>query len=262
MKIYTYAIKKSKTIHLWIIESFWLKYLENSGFTPEKIKVDIDSLSISMEAGVSVDKLNEINNYELIKDLDNAVSFIHKCGAVHGDIKPSNIIKCGKVFKLIDFENSNFIGYKYTSAYTNGFRHPQFNYVADTKYDWWAAAATIYFIWCGQFLTIKKRAKLTKLTAGKTEVPLIVTKILEWSDAKSNTKIVVRPIDLYDRFIIYNELCGIFLDEYIINKHKKNINKIINNPFKYPVFRSAQECVLNQYTLTSILEQTNDMQIY
>lgn len=271
---------------MWIIESHWLKYFEKYAYTPNDVSIDIKTLSISMEAGVSIDKLQNINIHNLIKDLEVGINLLHSHGIIHGDIKPPNIIRCGVVFKLIDFEAANFIGYPYGALpYSEGFRHPKIACIADTRYDWWAAAATIYLIWSGRTLTDKRKLHLAKHIRRKiqvynnisevdglsdsdsfvelphgAEIPTIAIKIMQWCGAKSNTDVVTNPIDQYDKFIIYNELCGNFMDERIIARHKKNIAKLVANPLKFRVFRNAQECALNQHTLTSILGRTNGQQ--
>ena len=53
--------------------------------------------------------LTERDAAAIIRDIVQAVAYMHKKGLVHRDLKPENIVKCGNIWKIIDFGFSRSI---------------------------------------------------------------------------------------------------------------------------------------------------------
>ena len=74
-------------IHPHIIERKWCRFLDNK-------------FQLCMEVGEPVYKADE---RRILHDITQALYFMHSKGFIHRDVKPENIVKVGKVYKLIDF---------------------------------------------------------------------------------------------------------------------------------------------------------------
>lgn len=74
-------------IHPHIVERQWSRFFNNK-------------FQICMEMGIQVKKADQ---RRIVHDISQALYFMHSKGFIHRDVKPENIIKVGKVYKLIDF---------------------------------------------------------------------------------------------------------------------------------------------------------------
>ncbi len=95
-----YGISFNNNYYIFLEKCF--KTLENIQFTPKLLN-------------------------KCIKDIFKILQILNKKGYIHNDIKPDNIILCKKRFKLIDWENSNYIKDQSNILTKNGnlvFNHP------------------------------------------------------------------------------------------------------------------------------------------
>ena len=74
-------------IHPHIIERKSCRFIDNK-------------FQLCMELGEPVYKADE---RRILHDITQALYFMHSKGFIHRDVKPENIVKVGKVYKLIDF---------------------------------------------------------------------------------------------------------------------------------------------------------------
>ena len=73
--------------HPHIIETLWTRWLPNQ-------------FQKAMEVGKPVDYAPA---GRILHDIGQALCFLHSRGFIHRDVKPANIVRVGKVYKLIDF---------------------------------------------------------------------------------------------------------------------------------------------------------------
>jgi serine/threonine protein kinase len=89
-----------------------------------------------------------------------AVSFLHSCGIIHGDIKPSNILMYKNEIRLADFSLSSFLFNNekiYNSnCYTEKYRAPEIwaNQGYSYKADIWALGCTFHELLYGKSYSI------------------------------------------------------------------------------------------------------------
>ncbi len=114
----------------------------------------IDGPSLDSYARGRILDKNEVLN--LMKQLCDAVSFIHKHNVIHRDIKPRNILlRKSNVVKLIDFGTSR---YYYDQPISNeavispgGYTAPeQRRFISTPQSDIWSLGAVLYFLVTGR----------------------------------------------------------------------------------------------------------------
>ncbi|KDQ58167.1 hypothetical protein JAAARDRAFT_47314 [Jaapia argillacea MUCL 33604] len=66
----------------------------------------------------------EANRYDMVKDIAKGLAYLHGRGAIHGDLKPHNILIDGGVARLCDFGRSRVIGHRgYTTEFAGTYRY-------------------------------------------------------------------------------------------------------------------------------------------
>ena len=130
-------------VHKHIIKRYWTRFWDNK-------------FQICMEMGVPVD---HADGARLIHDISQGLAFMHSNGFVHRDVKPENIVRVGKVYKLIDFGLSRkMVGYARMTGYmcSRWYRPPELLRLDDYdlhKYDgrcdMWSLGVTAYYLQVG-----------------------------------------------------------------------------------------------------------------
>lgn len=131
-------------IHPHIIERKWCRFIDNK-------------FQLCMELGEPVYKADE---RRILHDITQALYFMHSKGFIHRDVKPENIVKVGKVYKLIDFGltrkshcNRVLTGY----MVSRWFRPPELLEAGrtaryDGRVDMYSLALTAYYLQHQKFL--------------------------------------------------------------------------------------------------------------
>jgi serine/threonine protein kinase len=187
-----YGISFNNNYYIFLEKCF--KTLENIQFTPKLLN-------------------------KCIKDIFKILQILNKKGYIHNDIKPDNIILCKKRFKLIDWENSNYIKDQSNILTKNGnlvFNHPIKFYRINIPYFGYK------FIYDHEILTYNYLFN--------KKMPLIIAEQVEKSFNKvveiynKNKDYYLKLIDLYSfaiTIIYIAEING------ITNYDKSFINKIL-----------------------------------
>ena len=187
-----YGISFNNNYYIFLEKCF--KTLENIQFTPKLLN-------------------------KCIKDIFKILQILNKKGYIHNDIKPDNIILCKKRFKLIDWENSNYIKDQSNILTKNGnlvFNHPIKFYRINIPYFGYK------FIYDHEILTYSYLFN--------KKMPIIIAEQVEKSFNKvvevynKNKDYYLKLIDLYSfaiTIIYIAEING------ITNYDKSFINKIL-----------------------------------
>ena len=125
-------------IHPHIIERHWCRFFDNK-------------FQLCMELGEPVHKADE---RRILHDITQALYFMHSKGFIHRDVKPENIVRVGKVYKLIDFglTRKGLCGMALTGyMVSRWFRPPELlkakgDIVYDGRVDMYSLALTAYFL--------------------------------------------------------------------------------------------------------------------
>jgi len=154
-----------------------------------------------------------------IKDIFKVLQILNKKEYIHNDIKPDNIILCKNRFKLIDWENSNYIKDQSYNIIKNGnlvFNHPIKYYRINIPY------LGYKFIYDHEILTYNYLFN--------KKMPIIIAEQVEKSFNKvvevynKNKDYYLKLIDLYSFAITVIYIAEI---NKIINYDKSFINKIL-----------------------------------
>ena len=125
-------------IHPHIIKRHWSRFFNNK-------------FQVLMEPGKPVYKADE---RRILHDICQALYFMHSKGFIHRDVKPQNIVRVGKVYKLIDFGLTRkglcdmaLTGY----MVSRWFRPPELleakgDILYDGRVDMYSLALTAYFL--------------------------------------------------------------------------------------------------------------------
>ncbi|KDQ58159.1 hypothetical protein JAAARDRAFT_177309 [Jaapia argillacea MUCL 33604] len=66
----------------------------------------------------------EVNRYEMVRDIAKGLAYLHERDAIHGDLKPHNILIDGGVARLCDIGRSRVIGHRgYTTEFSATYRY-------------------------------------------------------------------------------------------------------------------------------------------
>lgn len=125
-------------VHPHIIERKSCRFIDNT-------------FQLCMELGEPVYKADE---RRILHDITQALYFMHSKGFIHRDVKPENIVKVGKVYKLIDFgltrkSHCNRVLTGYTIS--RWFRPPELLEASlgaryDGRVDMYSLALTAYYL--------------------------------------------------------------------------------------------------------------------
>jgi serine/threonine protein kinase len=125
-------------VHPHIIERKWCRFVNNK-------------FQLCMELGQPVYKADE---RRILHDISQALYFMHSKGFIHRDVKPANIVRVGKVYKLIDFGLTRKTACKRTlTGYmiSRWFRPPELlradgDLYYDGRVDMYSLALAAYFL--------------------------------------------------------------------------------------------------------------------
>lgn len=82
------------------------------------------------------------NLHDLLLDTSMALSEVHRCGMVHGDVKPENVLLNGRGFELIDFGLSGTVGEEPLGG-SRSYVSPQHKSVRSPRDDIWSLGVTL-----------------------------------------------------------------------------------------------------------------------
>lgn len=164
IKIPNTKYNSRRKIHYLKYEISILEYFKTSNNVINMLKYHIEpynSFIVLEKLGGSLYDLiyhNTINNIRMNLDdvkkysryILEAIDEIHKCGILHGDIRPENILFNGDKIKIIDFGNSlykkDFSNRKMYPRGTRYYRPPEWILYADYDFsaDLWAFGCIVY----------------------------------------------------------------------------------------------------------------------
>lgn len=109
----------------FIVKRYWTRFMPNK-------------FQLCMELGTPLSSDMDVSYAQCFHDILQALYWIHENGFIHRDVKPQNIIRVGKTYKLIDFgltrrgcATSSMTGYTISRYY----RPPEMLDTYDATYD-------------------------------------------------------------------------------------------------------------------------------
>ena len=211
---------------------------------------------------------NEDEAAWIMKQLLNAVNYIHTNSICHRDIKPENILldtKKDNIIKIIDWGTARFFDKNKKMNKVSGTPY----YIApevlfekyDEKCDIWSCGIIMYILLCGYppFNGEHDKEILAKIKLGKFSFP-----DEEWIDVSEGAKDLIRKLLTYKPE--ERPAAGQCLDHYWIkDNNKRQVNttlgkKCLNNMRKFHAGRKLQQAALTyivNYLMTK--EEKNEM---
>lgn len=114
------------------------------------LKILMLEADCSLDVYIKKNKMLRSEKFSIAKQLSRGVNFLHSYNILHGDIKPNNILKYDKIFKLTDFGMSKLCEINFTTdiIYTDIYRPPEIrDCILDLRSDMWALGCVIYEVW-------------------------------------------------------------------------------------------------------------------
>lgn len=136
---------------------------------------------------------------QVVYDVACGLKVLHEAGYVHGDIKPSNILRCQSRYKITDFSiTATTLIKNHGRVCTYPYRPPEViggRRVWDEKVDVWALGATVFELAFGQRLFPAQDD-----TDERVVEPKLLNAIADWATATQQDHAIVRSPVKYRSF--------------------------------------------------------------
>jgi len=157
--------------HKNIVKTFWTRW------TPTEFQS-------CMELGAPVTH-GTCEPHKVLCDILSGLAWLHKCGYMHRDVKPENIIRVGEIYKLIDFGLAREMGGPLTeqTGYmaSRWFRpiellQDETDRFYDGRIDIWSLGCTVFFLQYGRYLYQgTKQEMLAQMETPSIYLPHMIT---------------------------------------------------------------------------------------
>ena len=174
----------------------WCDYVDDIAADAPTMVIVMDLAECSLENYKST--MEDIRN--MTRDVLNGIKVLHDAGYIHGDLKPSNILKCKTGYKITDFSiTTTNIVKNQGRICTYPYRPPEAFGTSrswNEKVDIWALGATLFELVFGRRLFPAQSS-----SGGEAEVePKMLNAIADWADDTGQPHSIVKTDVEYNTY--------------------------------------------------------------